>query len=258
MKNGQDRFQIDRDTGRIFTISENPTQQLDRELIDTFYMSIDAIDGGGQRTSVQIIIKLNDLNDNAPQFLNNLFSLNGFTNTSNISNNIIVGFIEENSVKWIEPIRLQAVDRDNGLNGEIIYEIIDGDYMKDFFKIDEITNCIALKENMTIDFEELYKMHQQSNYSSSFPLHKQVNDLIMNTGEIDLNLVINAHDLGFPSLNSKIIAKIIVKDVNDHKPKFDNMFYSAKILETTRMGRFFIITIYLILFPFYKFIFILK
>lgn len=236
MKNGQDRFQIDKDTGRIFTICDNPAQELDRELIDTFYMSIDAIDGGGQRSSVQIIIKLNDLNDNAPQFLNNLFSLNGFTNATNISNNIIVGFIEENSAKWLEPIRLQAVDRDNGLNGEVIYEIIDGDFMKDFFKIDEMTNFIALKENMTLDFEELYRMRQQNNNSNSLLLPRQVNDLIMNTGEVDLNLIISAHDLGFPSLHSKIIAKIIVKDVNDHKPKFDNMFYSARVLETARLG----------------------
>ena len=199
-------------------------------------MSVDAIDSAGLRTSVQIIIKLNDLNDNAPQFLNNLFSLNGFTNATNISNNIIVGFIEENSAKWLEPIRLQAVDRDNGFNGEVIYEIIDGDFMKDFFKIDEMTNFIALKENMTLDFEELYRMRQQNNNSNSLLLPKQVNDLIMNTGEVDLNLIISAHDLGFPSLHSKIIAKIIVKDVNDHKPKFDNMFYSARVLETARLG----------------------
>ena len=80
-------------------------------------MSVDAIDSAGLRTSVQIIIKLNDLNDNAPQFLNNLFSLNIQKNNSNINNkkianNILVGYIEENSAKWLESIKLQAVDRD--------------------------------------------------------------------------------------------------------------------------------------------------
>jgi cadherin 23 len=166
LKNGQDRFQIDKDTGRIYTISRNPTQQLDRELIDTYYMSVEAIDGGGERTTVQIIIKLNDLNDNAPQFLNNLFSLTSFGDNNhsqafNFTNNVIVGFIEENSAKWLEPIRLQAIDRDVGLNGEVIYEIVDGDYMQNLFKIDEITNSIALKDNVTLDFEELLRIRSE-------------------------------------------------------------------------------------------------
>ena len=216
LKNGQDRFQIDRYTGRIYTISLNPNVQLDRELIDTFYMSVDAVDGGGLRTSIQIIIKLNDLNDNAPQFLNNLISLNGLSNSTNTTNNnILIGFIEENSSKWIEPIRLQAVDRDIGLNGIVAYDIVDGDYMMDYFKIDRNTNSVVLKENMTIDFEELYMLIH--NNKSSKPISKaksSLSNLLLNPGEIDLNLVINAYDLGEPSLNTKIIVKIIVK-VND-------------------------------------------
>ena len=216
LKNGQDRFQIDRYTGRIYTISLNPNVQLDRELIDTFYMSVDAVDGGGLRTSIQIIIKLNDLNDNAPQFLNNLISLNGLSNSTNTTNNnILIGFIEENSSKWIEPIRLQAVDRDIGLNGIMAYDIVDGDYMMDYFKIDRNTNSVVLKENMTIDFEELYMLIH--NNKSSKPISKaksSLSNLLLNPGEIDLNLVINAYDLGEPSLNTKIIVKIIVK-VND-------------------------------------------
>jgi len=213
LKNGQDRFQIDRYTGRIYTISLNPSVQLDRELIDTFYMSVDAVDGGGLRTSIQIIVKLNDLNDNAPQFLNNLISLNGLSNSTNTTNNnILIGFIEENSSKWIEPIRLQAVDRDIGLNGIVAYDIIDGDYMMNYFKIDRNTNSIVLKENVTLDFEELYKLHH--NNKSSKPISKAksyLSNLLLNPGEIDLNLVINAYDLGEPSLSTKIIVKIIVK-----------------------------------------------
>jgi len=39
----------------------------------------------------------------------------------------LVGLIEENSFKWTEPIRLQAVDRDYLRNGQVIYEIVDGE-----------------------------------------------------------------------------------------------------------------------------------
>ena len=174
LKNGQDRFQIDKTTGRIFTIGINPSQQLDRELIDTFYMSVDAIDGGGLRTSIQLIIKLNDMNDNAPKILNNINNANGVLNSTNNNNNfsnVIVGFIEENSLKWLEPIHLQAVDRDIGKNGAIIYEIVDGDFLVDHFKIQEKTNMIGLQENVTLDFELLYKLHQEDTrfFSKSLP-----------------------------------------------------------------------------------------
>ena len=212
LKNGQDRFQIDKNTGRLFTISMNPTQQLDRELIDTFYMSVDAMDGGGLRTSIQLIIKLNDLNDNAPKLLNNIMNANGLLNSTNNNNfsNFLVGYIEENSLKWHEPIHLQAVDRDIGKNGAIIYEIVDGDFLVDHFKINEKTNMISLRDNLTLDFELLYKLHQEDTrfFSKSLP---QLSSLTLNSDEMDINLIINVHDMGLPELSSKIFAKIIVK-----------------------------------------------
>lgn len=211
LKNGQDRFQIDRLSGRVFTISDNPLMQLDRELIDVYFMSVDAVDGGGLRTSAQLIIHLNDLNDNTPQFTNNLFNLNSLSN-SNSSNttNILIGYIEENSSEWIEPIKVQAFDRDIGLNGIIEYDIVDGDCFKEYFKINIKTNTIVLKENITLDFEEIYRLKQKVQ-AKSILMPKDIPNLVLNPGEIDLNLVIIARDLGTPSLSSKIIAKIIVK-----------------------------------------------
>ena len=64
-------FAIEAKTGRIFTTSTRPKFELDRESLDTFHMSVDAIDGGGLRKSVQVVIKLRDLNDNAPRFISN-------------------------------------------------------------------------------------------------------------------------------------------------------------------------------------------
>lgn len=187
-------------------------------MIDTFYISVDAIDSGGLRTSVQVIIKLNDLNDNAPQFLNNMFSLNLLKNNSNnkiVNNNMLVGFIEENSAKWLESIKLQAVDRDIGLNSAIVYEIIGADYLADYFTIDNKTNTIVLKDDdKMLDFEELLEMHSMKTYlstKSSILNELSYNKIVLNPGEIDINLVVVARDLGKPSLSSKIMAKIIVK-----------------------------------------------
>ena len=184
-------------------------------------MSIDAIDGGGLRTSIQLIIKLNDVNDNVPKLLNSIQNANAFSNSTSNSNNtlgardnILVGFIEENSFKWLEPVRLQAVDQDIGRNGAIVYEIVDGDFLVDHFFINEQTNTISLKENMTLDFELLYRLHQEDRrfLAKSLPF---LTNLVLNPDESDINLVINAHDLGVPQLSSKIIVKIVVK-VNWH------------------------------------------
>lgn len=244
LKNGQERFQIDKNNGRVFTISENPNVQLDREAIDSYFMSVDAIDGGGLRTSAQLIIKLNDLNDNYPQFTNNLFSLNGLSNSNQKLNqnksNILIGYIEENSAIWQESIKLQALDRDIGLNGVIEYEIIDGECFKEYFQIENKTNKIVLKKNLTLDFEEIYRIKQKTNFevnSITGPISNDIHNLVLNPGEIDINLVVIARDLGVPSLSSRITAKIIVKDLNDNKPRFDKLFYTAQVLETSRFGK---------------------
>jgi hypothetical protein len=237
LKNGQERFEIDQRTGRLYTISRIPEQQLDRELIDTFFMNAEAIDGPGLRTSTQIIVKLLDTNDNAPQFIMNNnnqqnFNLN-ILNTKNQSSKFLLGYIEENSQdKWIECVRLHATDRDSDLNGQIVYEVLDSDFnFKSYFEIENGTNRIKLVNNKSLDFEEIRALK----YSNS---SKHVTNIRikLNPGEIDLNLIVIAKDMGQPSLNSTMLVKIIVKDVNDNKPFFEKLFYSAEVAESARYG----------------------
>jgi hypothetical protein len=235
LKNGQERFEIDKHTGRVYTISTQPYKQLDRELVDTYYLSVEAIDGGGLRTSVQVIIKLNDLNDNRPQFFNNILDkMTGMQHNESNLNNILIGYIQENSQQWIQSIKLQASDRDTGPNGAIKYEIVDGDFFVDYFEIN--MNTIVLKANLTLDFEELYQLKQENKNKAERIVTSSSFSSLINSGEIDLNLIVRVKDQGSPSLSSDIIAKIIVKDVNDNKPQFESMFYSTKILETARFG----------------------
>jgi hypothetical protein len=201
------RFQIDTHSGRIFTVSKNPSVELDRESIDTYYMNVDAIDGGGLRTSVQLIIKLDDVNDNRPRFISNLYNVEHF-HLSTIENttNTLIGFIEENTNVWFEPIRLQAFDRDIGVNGQIEFEISsdEGDLplFKGYFHIDNKTNTVVLNTNKTLDFEEIVFLKKN---------HSLPNQLVLNPGEVEINLVILVRDFGSPSLSSKINARIIVK-----------------------------------------------
>lgn len=244
LKNGQERFEIDKHTGRIYTISTKPHQQLDRELVDTYYLSVEAIDGGGLRTSVQVIVKLNDLNDNRPQFFNNLLDkMAGLQHNESNLNNMLIGYIHENSQQWIQPIKLQATDRDMGPNAAIKYEIVDGDFFVDYFEIN--MNMIVLKANLTLDFEELYQLKQENRHQAERIATSSSLSSLINAGEIDLNLLVRVKDQGSPSLSSDIVAKIIVKDVNDNKPQFESLFYSTKILETARFGTLFTLSLFI-------------
>lgn len=209
LKNGQGIFQIEKVTGRIFTMSKNEKIELDRESLDTFHMSVDAVDGGGLRKSVQIVIRLNDVNDNNPQFIMSSIAKNKAAN--NLS---LIGVINENSAKWIEPIRLIAVDSDDKKNGEIVYEIIDGDFLVDRFAIDNKTNSVVLKHGQTLDFEEIVELKKMKKYlKKRTTLIEAItyDEFLLAYDEIDINLVLRASDMGEPALGTVIVAKVIVK-----------------------------------------------
>jgi hypothetical protein len=201
------RFAIDNTTGRVFTISENPPIDLDRELVDTFYLSVDAIDGGGLCTSCKLIVKLNDLNDNAPKFLPK----------HKLS---FMGSIEENSIKWLENVYLMAVDADLGSNAFIQYEIIGGDFYHMFDIDSDNSNRLVLKNNKTLDFEELFKS-----------INKTTN--LFNNNEILINLVVEARDGGTPSLSDKALINVIVK-VNLHSFLRSLTCFSLKVFRQNR------------------------
>ncbi|XP_056320605.1 protocadherin-8 [Danio aesculapii] len=86
---------------------------LDREKIAEYNLTVVAEDFGVPplRTVTQYIIRLTDVNDNAPTF----------------SAKIYEGFIEENQLPGTYITTILASDQDSGLNGEITYELFDSD-----------------------------------------------------------------------------------------------------------------------------------
>ena len=238
LRNGQDRFEIEKSTGRLFTISASPRQQLDRELIDTFFMSVDAVDGAGLRTSVQLVVKLVDVNDNAPQFIinsNNLLSGGGLYSLKNETTKFLIGCIEENSAnKWIESVRLLAVDRDAGPNGAVEYEIAHVEFgLVGLFEINNESSFLQLREGQSLDFERLRELARHNRTTAAAAAAET---LSLNAGEVDLNLVVLAKDLGNPSLSSSVNVKVIVRDVNDNKPVFDQLLYLTDLSESAKYG----------------------
>ncbi|ROL47218.1 Protocadherin-8 [Anabarilius grahami] len=86
---------------------------LDREKIAEYNLTVVAEDFGVPplRTVTHYIVRLTDVNDNAPAFSAKIFE----------------GFIEENQLPGTYITTILASDQDSGLNGEITYELFDSD-----------------------------------------------------------------------------------------------------------------------------------
>jgi hypothetical protein len=110
---------------------------------------------------------------------------------------------------------------------------MDGDFAHKF-DIDKKTSKLVLKENVTLDFEELYEL-KKSKRLFDLGFQKQSETETPND-EIHLHLIVLVRDLGTPTLMSKTVVKIIVKDVNDNSPKFDKKVYYGKVFETATYG----------------------
>ena len=59
------RFEINEETGVITLRGE-----LNRELTDSYSLSVTATDGGGRATNENLLISVVDVNDNAPRYQN--------------------------------------------------------------------------------------------------------------------------------------------------------------------------------------------
>ena len=116
-------------------------------------------------------------------------------------------YIREDETVGNVIITLKATDQDQDINGQIEYEIVKGDPGK-MFKIDKQTGSISV--NQALDYEEI-------------PVY---------------NILIQAKDRGFYSKSSTSSVKIILQDVNDNPPIFEQNLYEAKLLENSPSGTF--------------------
>ncbi|CAH2108500.1 unnamed protein product [Euphydryas editha] len=179
----------------VITVREAGDESFDRELVSRHYLTVEARDdqGKGNRNTVQLIINIEDVNDNAPMFLANKYEAR----------------LLENALEFENPLVLEARDIDlNGTkNSHIEYSIVGGDYRKNF-SIDPNLGIITPVGG--IDFEQL-----PGDNSIIRPIH----------------LTVRARDFGTPSLSSTVPVSIYVQDVNDHAPQFTQTVYRRAIPE---------------------------
>ncbi|KAG2456735.1 PCDH8 protein, partial [Polypterus senegalus] len=152
---------------------------LDREVEDSYTLQLVATDGGNPPRSgaVTVNIKVTDYNDNSPSFENNVV-------TVELNEDAPVGFLL---------LTLNAVDPDEGVNGEVLYGFgsqVSSEILQTF-QLDPSSGRLSLKA--LVDFEK------RTNYE----------------------LLIQAYDLGLNSIPTTCKVLVEVLDVNDNAPEIN-------------------------------------
>ncbi|CAD5124351.1 DgyrCDS12640 [Dimorphilus gyrociliatus] len=134
--NSHEKFAIDPLTGAVFLKSGF---SLDRETKDSYAFIVQAIDNYEQpefltrKTSVLVVVKVTDSNDNAPQFTQSKYAVF-------IVNTVPIGYTV---------IKLKATDNDEGLNAEVRYELVPNEdliFSREAVVINEQTGSITTKD----------------------------------------------------------------------------------------------------------------
>ena len=129
-------FDVDMNTGAIFVSGDLETRQF-----DDIILFINCVDGGTPSLSdtTRVLIEIQEVNRNAPEFLRSSFFVQVPENIS-ILNDVI--------------ITVQAVDIDEGVNGEVRYSLLD-DLDTTFF-IDEDTGNITTLRSLDVESRAFY------------------------------------------------------------------------------------------------------
>ncbi|CAH6787250.1 Fat1 [Phodopus roborovskii] len=132
---GAEKFKLNPDTGELRTLAP-----LDREEQAVYNLLVKATDGGGRSCQASIVLTLEDVNDNAPEFTADPYTITVFENT--------------------EPgtllTRVQATDADAGLNRKISYSLIDS--ADGQFSINEVSGIIQLEKHLDREQQAVYTL----------------------------------------------------------------------------------------------------
>ncbi|XP_021121960.1 protocadherin alpha-11-like [Heterocephalus glaber] len=174
-----------RPTKRLSLILKKP---LDREKNAEHKMILTASDGGKpERTgTVQLFVQVLDVNDNDPEFDQLEYKVR----------------LVENAAKEILVIKLNATDRDEGLNGEVTYSLKSiKPSGRPFFTLDG--NNGEVRVNGTLDYEE-NKFYE---------------------------IEVQATDKGTPPMAGHCIVWVEILDINDNSPQVTVTSLSLPVLE---------------------------
>ncbi|ESN96612.1 hypothetical protein HELRODRAFT_150274, partial [Helobdella robusta] len=180
---------------RIFT-----GKKLDREKTAQHRVVLFCWDYGypaSLNTSREIVIRVLDINDNIPNFLQSSYSAD----------------VEENNNEGSAVLKVSAVDIDEGPNAEITYSIED-----DISNFDDVLSSFTLDQTTGTLYAKRHFDYETTKYFKFFVLATD-----------------NAQKIGGKPLSSKALVIINIQDANDESPKFSKDRYEFTISENAPM-----------------------
>lgn len=184
--NSDNKFRIDRGNGQLSIQSS-----LDRETMSEYSLLIRAQDGGSPRraNTTTVVVTVLDVNDNDPYFYAPPY---------------------QHSVKEDVPVNetvlpIQAADQDDGLNGELVYSLLETPMNFPFY-IDTISGEIKVKSPLDRETLNIY------------------------------NFVVKVCDKGSPPRSATTNVQIKISDVNDNRPVFHHRVYNLTVREDEEPG----------------------
>lgn len=178
--NGTSSFSIHQESGLISADSS-----LNREAMSLHSFTVAATDGGGMMSTAVVQINVLDQNDNTPSL---------------ISPNYIP--LPEDTGAGEQILLLQAMDRDEGANGTVQFQIVGGND-DNIFSLNSQTGSVTLRREL--DYET--------------DVHTYRVEFVVS-------------DLGMPPLSASAVQITFeVENINDNFPTFSSTQYTCQILE---------------------------
>ncbi|XP_034453497.1 protocadherin gamma-A11-like [Hippoglossus hippoglossus] len=159
---------------------------LDREASSSHKLLLTAVDGGKppKSGSMEILIDVLDVNDNAPIFTKDVYSAE----------------INENSPIGTIVIRVNATDLEEGLNGEVSYSFGNvNSKVQEMFDVNPSTGEITVKGQLDYEVDDSYEIDIQASDSGAVPLRTD-KSITVNIRDINDN----APAIEVTSLSNKI------------------------------------------------------
>lgn len=173
--------------------------KLDRERKDSYQFRLIAVDGGRPRLTgtLSVNIQVLDTNDQAPQFERASYETN----------------VEESILKGTEILRVKAKDKDDGVNGELVYDMAPPNTLEEqmasrYFAVHTIDGEGRVVVKSELDVDQKHVRHFQ--------------------------FYIIASDKGSTPQTAKVRVTVRVTDVNDFQPVIDINYLNEESEERSR------------------------
>ena len=193
----------------VFTLRIFVKKQLDREIQDSYQVTIIAKDGGDPilTGTVTITISVTDVNEFAPEFSKSLYNIT----------------IEEDTEANLVILTLNATDRDSGNNGLVTYRIYEHQAgaaeIMEYFHVEQSTGEVKLKQQLVYQKGHFYKFTVEALDNAEQPLmtradvHVHVKDAKNNAPIIRISFLSQVN-IGFANVSENIDIGTVVAYVN--------------------------------------------